>query len=62
MHEIFFLLVDFSVGLISFLCLKKGYTKICTKKHLSKKKVKKNTRKKKMFHITFLQHIPIEDM
>lgn len=33
------------------------------KKRISKKKKKgKNTIKKKMFHITFLQDIPIEDM
>lgn len=64
MHEIF-LLVNFSVGLIVFLCLKRGYTKICTKKRISKKKKRKkgeNTIKKKMFHITFLQDILIENM
>lgn len=64
MHEIF-LLVDFSVGLIVFFMSKNRLYKDLYKKRISKKKKEKkgeNTIKKKMFHITFLQDIPIEDM
>lgn len=41
------------------------YKDLYKKTHKQKKKKKKkgeNTIKKKMFHITFLQDIPIEDM
>ena len=64
MHDYFFFpLVDFSVNLFCY--VETDYTKICKKK--KKRKTRKKNEyiymsKKKMFHNTFLQDIPMEDM